>query len=61
MIDTEREFNNYLTYCLKQKKLSTHTLKAYKIDITQYRSFAGKLTINKDVLVSYIRHLHETY
>lgn len=61
MIDIEREFNNYLTYCLKQKKLSTHTLKAYKIDITQYRSFAGKLTINKDVLVSYIRHLHETY
>lgn len=61
MIDLENEFNNYLTYCLKQKNLSSHTLKAYKIDITQYRSFAGKITIDKDTLVNYIRHLHETY
>lgn len=61
MIDLQNEFRSYLIYCKKQKKLSEHTLKAYRIDLTQFFAFGEKQSIEKENLKYYIGHLHETF
>lgn len=52
--------NEYLTYCQFSKKLDSKTIKAYKIDLTQFLSYSSSniSDINKDILSSYITHLH---
>lgn len=61
MLKTKIEVTKYLKYCLEQKKLSTHTLKAYRIDLTQYIAFKEGISLSKDDLTDYIKHLHQTY
>ena len=61
MIDLQNEFRSYLIYCKKQKKLSEHTLKAYRIDLTQFLTFKEKQSIEKENLKYYIIHLHEKF
>ena len=51
----------YLTYCKKQKGLSSHTLKAYQIDLRQYAEFKQSMTIDKSTLTNYICYLHEQF
>ncbi|WP_294561661.1 tyrosine-type recombinase/integrase [uncultured Traorella sp.] len=53
---------NYLEEC-ENKRLSMHTLKAYRIDLNQYYDYMGmeKLEDDKAGLVSYIRFLNERY
>ena len=64
MNDIQLHINNYLDYCLHQKRLDKKTIKAYHIDLNQFASYISEtqLTdITQDTLESYISHLHENY
>lgn len=61
MIETKNEVKKYLKYCSEQKKLSRHTLKAYRIDLMQFIASKEGISISKDDLTDYIKHLHQTY
>lgn len=61
MIDLKNEIETYLTYCSKQKNLSMHTIKAYRIDLFQFINYKEKITLNKKTLLNYIQYLHETF
>ena len=55
---------NYLGYCQNQKRLDAKTLKAYRIDLTQFEakiSVEALLEITPDLLESYIADLHQKY
>lgn len=56
--------NNYLTYCQNQKRLDPKTLKAYRIDLTQFASqvmVQDVCDITPDFLEEYITTLHLSY
>lgn len=61
MINLRNEITLYITYCEKQKKLSQHTIKAYRIDLTQFIAYKANMDISKDDLLEYIQHLHEAF
>lgn len=55
---------NYLEFCQNQKRLDSKTLKAYRIDLTQfiYRVSINDInTITPNILEKYIATLHQTY
>ena len=55
---------NYIDYCISQKRLDSKTIKAYRIDLTQFISHISEVCIediNQDTLEQYISHLHQTY
>ncbi len=62
-------FNSFLDYCRFQKNLSNKTIKAYSIDFKQFMSFVSSLNlttkgieyVNKDIIISYLKHLSEKY
>ncbi len=52
----------YMAYCQYRKRLDRKTLKAYKIDMGQYKSFSQDLDcFSKNAVDSYITHLHKQY
>ena len=56
--------NNYLEFCQFQKRLDPKTLKAYRIDLTQFThqiSVNDVSAITPDLLEKYIVTLHQTY
>lgn len=55
------EIDQYLIYCKKQKGLSDHTLKAYRIDLKQYTEFRQSIMLDKATLTDYIYYLHEQF
>lgn len=61
MMEIKNEVTKYLKYCSEQKKLSAHTLKAYRIDLAQFIDFKKGISLSKDDLKDYIKHLHQTY
>lgn len=61
MIELKTEIKDYLKYCSAQKNLSTHTLKAYRIDLAQFLSFKENISISKQDLTEYIQHLHQNF
>ena len=61
MINLQNKITSYITYCEKQKKLSQHTIKAYRIDLAQFIAYKPDIGISKDDLAEYIQHLHETF
>lgn len=61
MFDLQNEIISYLTYCTKQKNLSQHTIKAYRIDLAQFSSFKNNMSISKSDLTCYVQHLHENF
>lgn len=50
----------YLRYCAEQKTLSSKTIKAYKIDLTQFAAFS-KGVFTRNSLSKYISHLHKQF
>ena len=55
---------NYLEYCISQKRLDEKTLKAYRIDLRQFFEWASKFDtteISTSVLESYLSELHQQY
>lgn len=54
-----KHIENYLNYCQFQKRLSTKTLKAYRIDLNQYYTYMKfKNLKNKKDISTYIQYLH---
>jgi len=64
MINLQTYAEEYLAYCQNQKRLDTKTLKAYRIDLTQ---FLAKVTvtdiaeITPAILEDFIAKLHQEY
>lgn len=60
---TQQKITRYLLDCEYQKGLDSKTLKAYRIDLTQFAAFLAhnKLKIDRDSIMAYIVDLHRTY
>ena len=58
----DTQITNYLTFCKTQKCLDEKTIRAYKIDLTQFSSSMSAETSLYDItsrqLEAYITHLH---
>lgn len=56
------EITKYLDYCKYQKKLNSKTIKAYSIDLSQFRwrLASGDYTAKSEIL-GYITYLHKTF
>lgn len=64
MSNLQTHTHNYLEYCKYQKRLDVKTLKAYKIDLTQFSvqlTNMDVLDITPGVLENYISELHQKY
>ena len=63
MKNQQELIDEYLYYCLKQRKLDEKTVRAYRIDLRQFSEFCvqKKLVTEKAVIRQYILHLHESY
>ncbi len=55
--------DNYLIHCRTQKELSSKTIKAYRIDLTQFINFVSVFNapFSKESLTSYLAVLHTQY
>ena len=64
MSNLQTQIKNYLEYCYYQKRLDEKTLKAYRIDLTQFQenfTITEVAEITSDYLESYIAYLHQTF
>ena len=63
MKNQQELIDEYLYYCLKQRKLDEKTVRAYRIDLRQFSEFCvqKKLVTEKAIIRQYILHLHESY
>lgn len=64
MKSLNNEIKEYLIYCDTQKRLDEKTLKAYKIDLTQFLNKYNSYVItdiSSQILEEYIANLHKTY
>lgn len=54
---------DYLEYCQYRKRLDTKTLKAYRIDLTQYYFYSSELShcFSRDAVDQFITRLHKQY
>lgn len=51
----------YLEYCTYRKELDTKTIKAYRIDLTQFFSYVQSNEPEKEAIEQYITDLHKKY
>ena len=64
MSNLQTHIENYLKYCEEQKRLDNKTLKAYKIDLTQFNQSAlpdNPSAITSSILENFICELHKKY
>jgi len=62
MIELNKEIEKYLDYCKYQKLLSQKTIKAYSIDLAQFRRhMVTKDCMMKSEIMGYITYLHKTF
>lgn len=67
IITLKTQMANYLSFCQSNKRLDPKTIKAYRIDLTQFANQLSKKTtsdlsrITPDIINSYIATLHQTY
>ena len=64
MNDLQTHIKNYLEYCGSQKRLDEKTLKAYRIDLEQFRTkitAESIIEITSDMLEDFIAGLHQSY
>jgi integrase/recombinase XerD len=60
MIKLKQAISDYLAYCEHQKKLSAKSIKAYRIDLEQFRQHSASEHIpGKAEISAYIMHLHK--
>lgn len=60
---TKALFDQYFSFCKDQKELDEKTLKAYRIDLRQFREFVEQYedSLSKETLEKYCRDLHRQY
>lgn len=56
-----KQIEKYLDYCDSHKRLSQHTLKAYKIDLKQFYESLKDQELEKNKLLTYFDGLHDRY
>lgn len=64
MNNIKQHIKNYLDYCSMQKRLDAKTIKAYRIDLTQFADCIAETepsAITQDTLEQYISCLHQKY
>ena len=64
MSNLQKHIEKYLEHCQNQKRLDSKTLKAYRIDLTQFQtSFPNRdlIELSSELLEEYICNLHEKY
>ena len=64
MKDLETHIKNYLDFCKYQKRLDEKTLKAYRIDLTQFSVQNASTSIpeiTSNIIENYIINLHKNY
>lgn len=63
MHDLQHLLSQYLRDCQYQKDLDSKTLKAYRIDLTQFSTFVGQndLNLTREGVMEYITQLHQQY
>ncbi len=64
MNNSQTHMEHYLKYCQNQKRLDAKTLKAYRIDLSQFCTYLGSanlLKISTEMLESFIATLHQKY
>lgn len=59
MFEYKLHVDEFLNYCRYHKKLSEKTIRAYKIDLSQYENFSDELS--KQALWNYIEYLNKKY
>lgn len=59
MFEYKLHIDEFLNYCRNHKKLSDKTIRAYKIDLSQYGVFSNELS--KQALWDYIEYLNKKY
>ena len=59
MFEYKLHIDEFLNYCRYHKKLSDKTIRAYKIDLSQYGVFSNELS--KQALWDYIENLNKKY
>lgn len=57
----KEQLKKYLEYCEFRKELDWNTLKAYKIDLTQFFEFVKVDLLNRNNIEDYITNLHKKY
>ena len=57
----KEQLKKYLEYCEFRKELDWNTLKAYKIDLTQFFEFVKLDLLNRNNIEDYITNLHKKY
>ncbi len=57
----ELQIQKYLDTCEFERELSSHTLKAYRIDLIQFLSFSKGHMVNRELLGQYIKHLNQHF
>lgn len=63
MQDLQHLITHYLDFCKYQKTLNEKSLKAYRIDLTQYANYMSNtdMQLNRSNLTTYITNLHKYY
>lgn len=64
MKNLQEYIKSYLEYCQVQKRLDAKTLRAYRIDLTQFSEYIQPtdiLEITPEILENFIANLHQKY
>lgn len=63
MIKYQNQLPLYLHYCLNRKELDPKTIKAYRIDLTQFFQYLSErgMEMDKDGINQYLFYVHERY
>lgn len=59
MFEYKQHVDGFLSYCRYHKKLSEKSIRAYKIDLSQYENFSDELS--KQALWNYVEYLNKKY
>ena len=60
-MNLQNNLKKYLEFCKYRKELSPKTIKAYRIDLTQYLHYISENALQKEKIEDYITQLHKKY
>ena len=61
IMNLQNNLKKYLEFCKYRKELSPKTIKAYRIDLTQYLYYISENALQKEKIEDYITQLHKKY